>query len=93
MRTLTLDDRDADELITAIGMRICQIETGTTTFRAVDADAYNKANPPIIRTGTRHRLGPVYGANPNKQVEIKALDRHQRDLINRLEDAVEQLRT
>lgn len=92
MRTIKIDEQDADDLITAIGMRICQIETGTTTMRAVDAETYNKTWMPRIKNGTRHRIGPVFVPNPESKVEIRALTREQRDLVNRLEDLISELR-
>lgn len=91
-KVLELDARDAEDVCTAIGMRICQIETGTTTMRAVDAEAFNKTWQPRIPNGTRHRQGQQWVENPEKKVPIKALDRDQRELINRLEDIQAHLR-
>lgn len=86
MRTIEIDDRDVDDLITAINMRLCQIETGTTTYRAADADSVNH-NP------TKALLyGRMVSGSPKTVVKVRALDRNQRELINRMEDLMERLR-
>lgn len=92
MRTIKIDDKDADDIITALGMRLCQIETGTTTMRAIDAQQYNAAWRAKIPDGVRTRMGQAWCDNPNKKIEIRALTREQRDLINRLEDLITELR-
>lgn len=83
-------DVDREEIATAILMRICQIETGDTSVRAVDVAAMNEANEkpsgPVPRCfdPSKVRVKPKY--------EIKALTREQRNLITRLEDIMDSFR-
>jgi hypothetical protein len=92
MPNIKIDERDAEDICIAIGMRICMIETGTTHMRAVDAESFNSSWKPRIPDGTRHRVGQQWKDNPEKQVQIRALTREQRDLISRLEDMQIELR-
>lgn len=85
MRTIKIADRDVDDLITAINMRLCQIETGTTTYRAVDAERINS-------TKVLTYYGRSVPARSREVVKIRALDHGQRELINRMEDLIERLR-
>lgn len=92
MPKIEIDERDAEDICTAIGMRICVIETGTTNMRAVDAEAFNSTWKPQVLAGTRHRVGQLYKDNPVPKMIIRALTREQRELINRLEDIQTELR-
>lgn len=92
MPNIKIDERDAEDICIAIGMRICTIETGTTHMRAIDAQAFNASLPAKLPAGTRHRVGQQWKDNPEKQVQIRALTREQRDLISRLEDMQIELR-
>lgn len=65
-----------DDVVHAIQMRICFIETGTVTYRATDAAQINDA-----MGADRLRHG----------IKIKALQPEQRDLIARLEKAASDL--
>lgn len=91
MPNIKIDERDAEDICIAIGMRICVIETGTTDMRAVDAEAFNSTWKPRIPDGTR-RMTQQWKDNPKKQIPIRALTREQRDLISRLEDMQTELR-
>ena len=81
MNTEGLNAKAVDEVITAINMRINHIETGTVTYNAFDAKAYNAK---LDMSDSRDRA---------RVVAINPLSREQRDTIDALEDARAQLRS
>lgn len=91
-QTVDVHAADVQELIDAIQSRICMIETGTTSMRAVHAEKLNAEWQPQIKAGTRHRHGQQWRDNPVKKIQIKALTREQRETINRFEDIVVRLK-
>lgn len=73
---MNIKDLPIEDIVTSINMRICIIETGDSSLRATDIEA-----------------APGAFQSPGRApAKIKALSREQRDLINRLEDAVTLLR-
>lgn len=81
---IEIDDQDADAIVIALGMRICQIETGTTDLRAIDVAQVNRSIPKSMLYGRVVPAKPLF--------EIKPLSREQRDLITRMENLMERLR-
>lgn len=69
--------QDQQELIIdALNIRMCVIETGTTSLRAIDAQTFNQTLSP----------------RSSNKATIKILDAGQRKLITEMEDMITQLR-
>lgn len=89
-RTINWDDETLEHVAHAITMRINHIETGTSTYSAVDAAAYNTSLPKHVKAGTRRGV-QQWALNLAKPIPINALSSDQKRLIIKLEDARDSL--